>query len=203
MVYHQKNILFFGDSITQQGVEANGYIIQLQQLLPEQIVKKYNLIGAGIGGNKITDLYNRLPSLLAHKPSIVIIFIGINDVWHKQTIGGTDAATFETTYQAIIDELVRENCKIMLCTPTVIGELPNNQNNLDADLDDYTTIITQLGVKNVLPIAHLRKAFTYYINQHNQLANYKGLLTTDGVHLNQKGNQLVAETMATQLINIL
>ena len=48
------------------------------------LASKYELIGAGIGGNKIYDLYLRHEEdVLAKNPNIVIIYVGINDVWHK------------------------------------------------------------------------------------------------------------------------
>ena len=78
---NRKRVIFFGDSITQAGVQGNGYI----NLLKKQVdTNKFELIGAGIGGNKVYDLYLRLEEdVLAKKPDLVFIYVGINDVWHK------------------------------------------------------------------------------------------------------------------------
>ena len=94
----KKRIVFFGDSITQAGVQPTGYITKLTQLLTgKNIGNNYELIGAGIGGNKAYDLYLRMDDdVLAKKPDAVVIWVGVNDVWHKRTYGtGTDADKFE------------------------------------------------------------------------------------------------------------
>src|ERR1700741_5134988 len=90
----KKRIVFFGDSITQAGVQPKGYITVLGDLLKQKNqAEKYELIGAGIGGNKVYDLYLRMDDdVLAKNPNIVVIWVGVNDVWHKRSYGtGTDA----------------------------------------------------------------------------------------------------------------
>src|SRR6478609_8752588 len=73
-----KKIIFFGDSITQQGARGNGYINLLKKTVDST---KYELVGAGIGGNKVYDLYLRLEDdVLNKKPDLVFIYVGINDV---------------------------------------------------------------------------------------------------------------------------
>src|SRR4029453_14974177 len=84
---HQKKtrIVFFGDSITQAGVMKGGYIDRIQQALNKNSSQdKYELIGAGIGGKKEYYLYLRMDDdVLSKKPDMVVIYVGINDVWHK------------------------------------------------------------------------------------------------------------------------
>ncbi len=53
-----KRVLFFGDSITEMGVSGDGYIAKMNKRLEEnKLQDKYVLIGSGIGGNKIYDLF--------------------------------------------------------------------------------------------------------------------------------------------------
>src|SRR5690606_41343862 len=71
-------IVFFGDSITQAVVNESGYITELGKSLSSPGCE---LMGAGIGGNKVYDLYLRMEEdVLAKKPDLVIIYVGINDV---------------------------------------------------------------------------------------------------------------------------
>src|ERR1700742_119382 len=102
-------ILFFGDSITQMGVNKGGYIDRINKSITDRgLDKKYQLIGAGIGGNKVYDLYLRMEDdVLAKKPDVVFIYIGVNDVWHKVSSGtGTDADKFDKFYTAIINKFL-------------------------------------------------------------------------------------------------
>ncbi len=50
-------------------------------------------------------------------------------------------------------------------------------------------------LKNNLPLVDLRKAFLDYDLKNNPENKDRGILTTDRVHLNAKGNQLVADEM--------
>lgn len=194
----KKKIIFFGDSITQAGVKSGGYIVRIGELATaEKLSDKYDLIGAGIGGNKVYDLYLRLESdVLSKNPDVVIIFVGVNDVWHKRSYGtGTDADKFEKFYTAIIKKLQEKHIKVALCTPAAIGEKTDHSNELDGDLNNYCNIIRGLAKKNNLPLIDLRQSFLDYNEKHNTENKEAGILTTDRVHLNEKGNQLVADEM--------
>jgi lysophospholipase L1-like esterase len=194
----KKKVIFFGDSITQAGVNPGGYIVKVSDLASAANVgAQYEFIGAGIGGNKVYDLYLRMEEdVLSKNPQIVVIFVGVNDVWHKRTSGtGTDLDKFEKFYSAIIKKLKDRNCKVALCTPAAIGERTDFSNELDGDLNNYAKVIRNLAKSNNLPLIDLRKAFLDYNARENKENKESGILTTDRVHLNEKGNQLVADEM--------
>lgn len=191
-------VVFFGDSITQAAVNPGGYIMRIDSMCTKEGLKdNYEFIGAGISGNKVYDLYLRMEEdVLAKNPDQVFIYIGVNDVWHKATSGtGTDADKFEKFYSAIIKKLKDKNIKVVLCTPATIGEKNDFSNQQDGDLNQYSKIIRDLAAKNNLPLVDLRKIFLAYELSNNPENKTKGILTTDGVHLNAKGNQVVADEM--------
>ena len=194
MTSKPKRIIFFGDSITQQGVSANGYVTLIKKALDST---KYNVMGAGIGGNKVYDLYLRLEDdVLNKKPDLVVIYVGINDVWHKQSSHtGTDYDKYLKFYQALINKIQGVGSKVILVTPSVVGEKKDGTNELDADLNKYAEGIRQLAAKNNLPVCDLRKIFTDYEAKNNPEDKEKGILTVDRVHLNETGNKLVAEQL--------
>lgn len=193
-----KRVIFFGDSITQAGVEPNGYVTRLQKMI-EGVGQKENfeLIGAGIGGNKIYDLYLRFEDdVLSKNPDQVVIYVGVNDVWHKKSYGtGTDPDKFEKFYQALIKKFLDKNIQVALTTPACIGEKNDFSNDSDGDLIQYSKIIRNLAIKNNLKLVDLNKIFHEYSLNNNPENKDKGILTTDRVHLNDAGNQLVAEAM--------
>jgi len=197
-VNKKKRVIFFGDSITEAAVKRGGYIVKLDSMLALQgKAEQYELVGAGISGNKVYDLYLRMEEdVLAKEPDVVIIYIGVNDVWHKRTSGtGTDPDKFEKFYQAIINKLKAKNINVIVCTPATIGEKTDFSNPLDGDLNEYSKIIRNIAQKNSLPVVDLRKAFLDYDLKNNAENKDKGILTSDGVHLNAKGNQFVADEM--------
>jgi len=198
LIMQKKKIVFFGDSITEAGVKAGGYISRMGDLAgKENLSSKYELIGAGIGGNKIYDLYLRLESdVLSLNPNVVVIFVGVNDVWHKRSHGtGTDADKFEKFYNAVIKKFQEKNIRVVLCTPAAIGEKTDFSNELDGDLNHYSNIIRSIAKKNNLTLIDLRQIFLDYNKKFNTENREAGILTTDRVHLNEKGNQVVGDEM--------
>ena len=193
-----KKVIFFGDSITQAGVSPKGYITQIAQSLEKQGLKdKYELVGAGVSGNKIYDLYLRIDEdVLSKKPDLVLIYIGVNDVWHKSMYGtGTDPDKFVKFYQAIINKIQANGAKVILCTPAAIGERTDSSNQQDGDMNSYSNMIRDLAKKNNLQLVDLRKEVLDYNLKNNAENKEKGILTTDRVHLNDLGNQFVADKM--------
>jgi isoamyl acetate esterase len=198
MPQKKKRVIFFGDSITQQGAERGGYITRIDSMCKmENKSGEFEFIGSGISGNKVYDLYLRLDDdVLTKNPDVVVIFIGVNDVWHKVSAGtGTDADKFERFYTAILRKLKERNIKAILCTPAVIGERTDFTNQQDGDMNLYANIVRGLAQKNNLPLVDLRQKFLEYNKQYNSENKESGILTADRVHLNAKGNQVVAEEM--------
>jgi len=194
----KKKVIFFGDSITQAAIKPGGYIdLMNKMLISKGLDKEYELEGAGVSGNKIYDLYLRIEEdVLMKKPDIVIIYIGVNDVWHKQTSGtGTDADKFQKFYLAIIKKLKKDNIKIAICTPAVIGEKTDYSNQLDGDLNKYSNIIRSIAKNENLPLIDLRASFLQYNISNNTENKELGVLTSDRVHLNEVGNKLVNDEM--------
>jgi lysophospholipase L1-like esterase len=202
VIQTKKKVIFFGDSITQQGAKKGGYIDLIQNTINQTNQQdQYELIGAGVSGNKVYDLYLRLDDdVLAKKPDVVFIYIGVNDVWHKASYGtGTDQDKFEKFYQALIRKIQAIGARVIVCTPAVIGEKKNGENNQDSDLDKYSASIRKVANEFKVPVIDLRKTFTQYDKDNNPQDTSKGILTVDGVHLNDKGNALVAEKMWDEL----
>jgi lysophospholipase L1-like esterase len=202
MPQKKTRVVFFGDSITQQGVRPEGYITQLDSMLKQKgLGEQYELIGAGIGGNKVYDLYLRMEDdVLARNPDVVVIWVGVNDVWHKTTAGtGTDPDKFQRFYEAIIKKLQAKGIRTVLATPAVIGERTDFSNRMDGDLNLYASFIRSLALKYKSELVDLRKAFLDYNLKNNPENKESGLLTTDRVHLNRSGNTLVAEQMLAVL----
>ena len=101
-------VIFFGDSITELGVKKDkyvGYIVRMDSMLKAgKKDDQYELIGSGISANKVYDLYLRLDEdVIGKNPDIVVIYVGVNDVWHKTLLGtGTVPDKFEKFYNAIL-----------------------------------------------------------------------------------------------------
>ncbi|WP_411274084.1 SGNH/GDSL hydrolase family protein [Daejeonella sp.] len=192
-------VVLFGDSITQAGVRPGGYISLMQQSQTT-----YELIGAGIGGNKVYDLYLRMEDdVIKIKPDVVVIYVGVNDVWHKQTHQtGTDPDKFTSFYSAMIKKFQSAGIRVIVCTPAVIGERTDFSNPQDGDLNSYSQLIRNLAKQYNCSLVDLRKEFLGYNLANNPGNKESGILTTDRVHLNPAGNKLVADLMIKTLTGL-
>ncbi len=194
-------IVFFGDSLTAQGKLPKGYVTLVEKAIKaarpgSQVV----IINAGIGGNKVTDLQKRLTrDVLQHQPSKVVVYIGINDVWQSIRNTQTSIEDYQAGLRDVIQRIVASGAEVLLCTPSVIGEKNDGTNPLDPMLDEYAEISRRVAAAESIPLLDLRKAFVDDLKLHNEDNKDKGLLTTDGVHFTDAGNEFVARAMLVAL----
>lgn len=197
-------VVFLGDSITQGGVSPKGYVTLIKKELAEKHKDlEVEVIGAGISGNKVPDLEKRLEKdVLSKKPTVVVIYIGINDVWHgeKDASKGTAPERFESGLKGIIGQIQKAGARVVLCTPSVIGEKKDGGNNLDAKLDAYSAISRKVAKETGSTLCDLRQAFLDHLAKNNPDNKAQGILTGDRVHLNDAGNKFVADTILATLL---
>jgi lysophospholipase L1-like esterase len=213
--------VFLGDSITlagvydtEVGVQSGDTLIYPKYsgfitLLKNDIEDDIELIGKGVSGDKVSNLLERYKEdVLSLNPDIVFIYIGINDVWHKYDFGtGTDILFYENGLRKIIADIKSNGARVVLCTPTVIGEnkgeftLVNKFKDIETmeimngDLDAYSDVIRKLSSELDTDLVDLRKIFMNYILENNPNNEPAGITTYDGVHLNDLGNKLIADEM--------
>ena len=100
-------IIFLGDSITQAGDQAGGFVTLVREAVAKRHPDlKIEIIGAGIGGNKVGDLLARLDrDVIQKKPTKVIVYIGINDVWGLPAGGGTPNKEFGSGLRRVVNQI--------------------------------------------------------------------------------------------------
>lgn len=188
-------IAFLGDSITSQGCNPGGYVTLVAEAVYSAFPDGSVLIfGAGVSGNRVPDVLHRLErDVLQKRPTLVIVYIGINDVWHWERGMGTG----EEEYGAGLRELVRRiqaaEARVILATPSVIGEKTDGSNPRDVMLDTYADISRGIAEETGSRLLDLRRLFLDRLITANPDNREEGILTRDGVHLNDAGNRFVAE----------
>ena len=194
-------VIFLGDSITQAGNEPNGYVCLIREAIQSgEGDDKVEVIGAGISGNKVPDLQARLDhDVLALKPTTVVIYIGINDVWHSLSGQGTPKDHYSSGLREIVDRIKSIGARAVICTPSVIGERSDGKNDLDKQLDEYAELSRAVARETQSPMIDLRVAFIEQLKSSNPDNAANGILTSDGVHLNEAGNKFVAAVILNGL----
>ncbi len=194
-------IVFLGDSITQAGAGPTGYVTLVRKALDEKLPDLgIEVIGAGISGNRVPNLEARLDrDVIEKKPTIVVIYIGINDVWHSLNGRGTPREEFEAGLKRIIAKINDAGARVILCTPSMIGEKSDGSNDLDVMLEHYSATSRKVAVDTNSQLYDLRRRFLTHLRDHNPENAEKNVLTSDGVHLNAAGNEFVCDCMLEAL----
>ena len=123
-------IVFIGDSITdadrrQAAYRPLGY--GYVHFIANWLAARYpeldlSIINTGIGGNTIRDLSRRWDrDCLEHRPDVLSVLIGINDVWRQHTDRPDEAVfldEYELTYKRLLSQVRQESdCQLVLMEP--------------------------------------------------------------------------------------
>ncbi|MEF9960164.1 MAG: GDSL-type esterase/lipase family protein [Niameybacter sp.] len=157
-------IMFVGDSITQRNEWA-------------EMFDNTNIINRGIDSDRLTWLNERMPNLLANKPSKIFIKIGINDI-----MDGKRAKQMQEEYTVIFDQFKGlENCTVY-----VQSCLPVN-NTVYAHPIDNTVVQSINAMLEPLVKSYdfnFINLYDHFVTETNELlSDY----TKDGAHLNGAG----------------
>lgn len=153
-----QTIVFIGDSITDMGRSQPayrplgfGYVHFVGNLLLAKYPQlNLNIINTGISGNTVRDLKNRWEKdCLKHKPDILSILIGINDLWRQYGESEEISAAvypdeYESTYRQLLS-LVKQksNSQLVLIEPFMFCD--DKENEIFKDLRTYIRIVHNLA----------------------------------------------------------
>ncbi len=189
----KKTILCFGDSLTLGTTSRvapgfatlsmiEGYVPKLQHLLENELDEKPNMVNSSRGGGDTNEGLARLPNeLRIHNPDLVLLWLGVVDINTNDKVRFTQ---LRENLVAMMRMIKRDGAKVVIGTyPPMDPEgyralAPENVDRLNA-------IIRQEANAEQVPIAGHENAFG------NDPA---ALLGSDGLHPNDNGYELIAET---------
>jgi lysophospholipase L1-like esterase len=189
-------ILFFGDSLTAQGIGPKGYVTLVRAALKKKHPDlDLDVTSVATGGHRVPDLLKRVDKdVLSKKPTIAFIQIGVNDA-----NAGHTPEKFKAGLEELIARLQKGGAKVILCSLTSLGEKHDGTNRIDKKLDALADVARTVAKEQKVPLNDLRKAFVAYWKEHNKDNKDRGILTYDGNHFNDVGQKFVAEQMLSKL----
>ncbi|MEG4115248.1 MULTISPECIES: SGNH/GDSL hydrolase family protein [unclassified Microcoleus] len=205
----KRKIVIVGDSITEAGKYPGGYVWLLQRYLnalyPDRTIE---IVNAGIGGNKSTDMQARFQKdAIDQKPGLVMINVGVNDVWNAffdfpnnqfYPEGNWSAGVQVAEYREKITQMVlaakAAGIRVVLLSPTLIGESIDGPEN--RRLQQYVAAMREIALENQCLFIDLNTPFREVIGTYQKHAGKTlNLLAADGVHPNPSGYQIMAFTI--------
>ena len=186
-VKNGQKIAFMGDSITEAGAGPEGYVTLVIRGLEANGVKAAAL-PAGISGHKSDQMLERLErDVLSKKPDWMTLSCGVNDVWHGAN--GVPLEDYRKNITKIVEKCKAAGIKVVILTSTMIGEDQPNANN--RKLAAYNDFLRTLAREKKCLLADLNADMQAALAKAG--SDRKGnLLTSDGVHMNPAGNQMMA-----------
>ncbi|WP_422355684.1 arylesterase [Roseivirga pacifica] len=174
----KQTIVFFGDSITA------GYGIATENAFPGLIDEKlqseglnYTAVNAGLSGETSMGGLNRIDWVLRSKPAILMLELGGND-----GLRGLSLEETEKNLKAIIDKVRAANADTKIILAGM--QIPPNLGQ------DYTT-----QFKNLFPKVAKDKGVAFIPFLLENVGGDKSLNLSDGIHPNEEGHKIVAETV--------
>ncbi len=195
LVKEGDSIAFMGDSITQQGARGAGGYVNLVISGLEANGIKTTAVPAGVSGHKSNQMLARLQKdVIEKKPTWMTLSCGVNDVWHGER--GVPLEEYKKNITAIVDQCQAAGVKVVVLTATMIQE--DASNDLNKKLADYNDFLRELAKERNLPLADLNQRMQDGIkaNPDQDKGRY---YTNDGVHMNPRGNQMMAEGVLAAL----
>ena len=186
-------IAFLGDSITKGGNRDGGYINLVMDGLKVNGIAA-DKIPAGVSGNKSNQMLARLErDVLAKNPQIMLLSCGVNDVWHGAR--GVELPEYKQNITAIVEKAQAAGVKVVILTATMIREDAGDE--LNKKLVAYNEFLRELAKEKKCLLVDLNAAMQQEIAAFKAAyGNVKGnVLTVDGVHMNPKGNMMMAKNI--------
>ena len=198
-------ILFLGDSITDMHRNREteffydsygfAYPLFVEGELSIKYPKQFEVLNKGISGNRVVDLYSRIKiDCWNHKPDVVSIFIGVNDVWHGlfEGIGnGVDIERFEKVYRMLIDDTKKALpcAKFILVAPFFLeGSATNERMDEFVNIYKYADVVRKIANDYGFPLVDLQEKFTS-LAEKDGASHY----LYDGVHPTIAASKIIAD----------
>ncbi len=198
-----EKIVFIGDSLTTQTLPGDGYVYslmtKLRQARPDLLLQFER---AGIAMTTSVD-WDRLLDrhALRHEPTLAVVYLGTADMigFFGNRSGGTSQEDFKAHMTRLVKRIRRAGSDVILITPALLGEAPDPHRKGMRYTRVYADIVRTVAREQDVPLVDLHWRFHELLREHKDNDKPSGLVTTDGVHFNERGQSIVVQEIMTCL----
>lgn len=195
-------IVFFGDSITESNrnlLDPNdlgvGYVKiaagKLRLLYPDA---ELEILNRGVGGDRTAELLQRVQTdIVDEHPDVVVLAIGVNDVWHRFLLGKeVTLERFTENYEKLVEIIKGTGAKLLLLQPFVLNM--EDKPRLRPYLQKFNGAISEIAAREDLTLIPLDEIFTG-LTQDIKPEQF----SVDGVHPTHRGCRYIADLVIKEL----
>lgn len=168
-----KKIVIIGDSLSE------GYGVAKEKAYPALLEKKlgsgYTVINAGISGSTSASAPSRMAWQLKNKPHLILLALGAND-----GLRGLPVKAMEENLGKALADAKKAGVKVVLAGM----RLPPNYG--EAYVKDFAAAFGRIAAKHSVPL------LPFILKD---VGGVTKLNLADGIHPNEKGHEIVAETV--------
>ncbi|MDO5346639.1 MAG: GDSL-type esterase/lipase family protein [Lachnospiraceae bacterium] len=194
------NLLFLGDSITDSDHcftpdnLGNGYVKMISDSLKD-LIPQPHIVNRGTDGFTVSDVYRawqRYP--MKEAADMVSILVGINDagVWMNCGYSGLQCRhalqEFTAVYTDLVCDILDYGIPRLILMEPFLFPIPERYKLWQPTLNRISQGISDIAARYSLPFLPLQPLF----DAEGAKAGYD-TLTTDGIHLTQRGNRILAD----------
>ncbi|RPK66172.1 SGNH/GDSL hydrolase family protein [Streptomyces sp. ADI95-17] len=192
-------LLFIGDSITDAGRDrtdsaslGSGYVNEIARTLHERTNGGPGpaVINRGVNGNRVYDLEARWTTdVIAHRPTVVTVKIGINDTWRRYDSGlASPVDEFEACLDGLLADTARElSARLVVITPFLLP-VTAEQEGWFEDLTPRTDAVLRAAKANGARLVRADLAMRQARERYEAAE-----LARDGVHPSPVGHRIIAD----------
>jgi acyl-CoA thioesterase I len=188
-------VLLIGDSITDAGRfdDPEGLGTGWARIAAETLRERgetREVLNTGISGNRVVDLAARWPQdVLDHTPSVLTVYIGINDTWRRyDSADPTSAEDFESGYRELLRRAVSASEPQLILMEPFVTPVTAEQETWHEDLDPKREAVLRLAEEFGTVFVPLHALLAAAAAEHGAAA-----MAEDGVHPTPLGARLIAE----------
>ncbi len=186
----------FGDSITAGGL----WVAEVFDSIASYGIKVFN---CGVAGDTAYDSLRRIETdCLCYNPTVVSVMFGVNDIEHwldpdepQKELFDSLIKRYKESMEKVVATFIEKNVKVIVMSPPPYcqGEFFETKDfRCNERLRECVTYARQVAEKN-------NCSFIDIYNLFSQKENIKNYYKDDRVHLNAKGQRMIAATILQHL----
>ena len=186
-------LVFAGDSITDAGRDrgdaaslGDGYVALIAQTVAD---RGETVVNKGIGGDRAVDLAARWDEILAARPDVLTVYVGVNDMWRRfDNDDPTSAEDFERTLEGLLRAARDAGAGRLVLIEPFFVPVRTDQVAWLADLTPKREAVRRLAQRFDATLVELHDAVTAAA-----AAEGAAVIVPDGVHPTPRGSAIIAD----------